>query len=124
MSPEDKTQRPFRPPPKRASYRVSQVLTESVAVLSLELHSQPPSRIIAKIPYSLDHHDAELAAYDALFPVQGFLVPHFYGTATTPRGDLVILTEFIESGTTVAELHKSGEWDRIVNLRETALKAM
>lgn len=51
-------------------------------------------------------------------------VPHCYGTATTDRGDLVILTEFIKQGTTVAALRDHFKSSRIDEMREATFPAL
>lgn len=52
------------------------------------------------------------------------LLRYCYGTATTDRGDLVILSEFIKQGTTVAALRDHSKWSRIDEMRETAFAAL
>lgn len=116
-------QRPFCRPLTSAKFRVTQVLTPAVAVLSPEISHPSSASVIAKIPYSSRHRKIELDAYNVLLPLQGSLVPYCYGTAKTTQG-LVILTEFIAPGTTIAALRESGEWARIQGLQDMALVAL
>lgn len=114
-------QRPFLSL-KSEEFLVTQVLSPAVAVLS-PVEPASSISIVAKIPFSLLHENAELDAYDALVSLQGTMVPYCYGTAKTKHG-LVILTEFIAPATTIDALRVSGEWARLERLRYGAMAAV
>lgn len=51
-------------------------------------------------------------------------MPYCYGTATTADGCVVLLTELIAPGTTIAALRESREWARIEALKGSAEAAV
>lgn len=106
------------------TFCITQILTPTVAVLSPLTPSHSSTNFIVKFPYSHRHLAAELHAYAALSPLQGDMVPYCYGTATDLRGSVVLLTEFIAPGTTIAALRERREWARVDVLRGSAEAAV
>lgn len=117
---------PLKATAPTATFCVTKIVTPNVAILSLVSPSPSSARFIAKIPHSSNHLDTELNAYRALSPLQGTSVPYCYGTAatTSPPGEVVLLTEFIAPGTTIADLQDQGNWARIRALKMSAEETM
>ncbi|KAL0630672.1 hypothetical protein Q9L58_010477 [Maublancomyces gigas] len=125
---EDRKRRDYHSPFTTAGetaiiYRVQEIFTFAVAVLSPHGSSSLSTNVVAKIPYSDDHLSTELRAYEVLSPLQGDCVPYCYGTGTID-GRSVLLTEYIAPGTTIASLESSCDRSRAVALKTSAIAAL
>lgn len=110
----------------RMTFRVAQLITPTVAVLSSCFPSALGHSVIGKIPRSAKHLSTEIDAYVALANLQGREIPHCYGVcqvATAPSS-AILLIELISPVKTVQSLRDAGEWETLQALRKPARQAL
>lgn len=98
-----------------AVFRIERIITDTVAMLSTEVAGSKPCFLLAKLFCA--HRNAptllakELAVYTACQSLQGNEIPHLYGVwqiiDPLAFSSIVLLTEFIAPGTTIAELRSA-----------------
>lgn len=124
-------------------FSIERIITENVAILSTKITDSKTCLLLAKLFPA--HRDAptllskELAVYTACQDIQGNEIPHLYGVWQIPDppafSPIVLLTELITPGTTIAELRTAARelcdpadralaQDHLQGLQETGTKAM
>lgn len=93
-------------------FKITHIITDTVAVLTAEHKSHP--LYLAKLfahPDSPELLAKEIAVYDTCKTLQGTYIPQFYGvwqiTSPPAFAPIVLLTEFVGPGTTIAELRSA-----------------
>lgn len=111
----------------RAEFLDKHLITRNVAILTSS-YAFHLSSVIAKLPHMPTRYAAEIAAYAALLPLQGGLIPHFYGAAhinsQPPNGTTILLIELITPGTSIEALGNMEQWERIDALRQPEIAAL
>lgn len=117
---------PLTPQTPRMAFRVTQLITPTVAVLSSCSPSALGHSVIGKIPRSPKHLTSELNAYMALANLQGREIPHCYGVCQvgTAPSNSVLLIELISPVKTVQSLRDAGDWETLQALRTPARLAL
>lgn len=108
------------------TFRIAQLITPTVAILSSCFPSTLGHSVIGKIPRSAMHLTAELDSYTALANLQGSEIPHCYGVCqvVTAPSSAVLLIELISPVQTVQSLRDAGEWETLEALRTPARQAL